>query len=960
MAVVSESLAYWHRRLHENFESLRGDRDRSTPGRPVFALEHGLDLDSDLPELIEAVRSSVASSRPLSRSHWLPTVVYAAEIGYDYQGDSYWPGFESKTPCWKQLGNTGRDYIRHMFGRFADLYGGATPTGRWAEWFTIIAWPITHAVLPVYLQRQLALLLYDYRWVLTVDLLNDHRELGRQMASHSHSSSERFRNFAENSSLLGLVSASLLLEDKEQSDLLRSSTLRRIVGDLRRERQAGEWLRGAQRRASTIRHGFLSDRRSEPRRLQGLSRVDLLHTALPEIELSARRHGRTWTVYITIPSHRSIARRFPDFSREFRRLRYRINGVITPRVQPRGALVYERGPFPLASFPVQGASVLDPEGATATMKQLLVDSCRVPRGPWLFHLREPHYGTERTTKQVRPGNRYLLLSTAIAQIESSLCVQVSLSTVGVQAHELSVPENVSSSVIQELRALGLGVVSDARVWPAGLVPARWDGEGRAAWRLGDTPVIGVHTSRSASKCRVAIGESEIEVPWPDNSDILFLQLSSLSLGTHVVTITIRSDNCDNSIAKGRIEVRIMEPADSLVDSGARQGLRVISHPAQPTFADIWTGDTTIVVDGPAGERVRFKIHLLRSRSREDVTLNPFSSELPVTGERWQDLWKTAQGNWLASHGEDKLFTLSAEAGELVVSVSNPKLGSVQVHAERPFSPLQWVHGRDHEGTFARLIDLTDRRDVVLDYYDVRFPYDRQEPPLDEKRLVRSSHGGLVIATVSEYQTGIILPPHLSGSLHSLHRLAIRPSIRIETRSQASIFQMVRLATLWTRVGSAADSYGIHQQSIVNEAIVAGLSKVICGGRWGNHIEDHIVNGVRPTYHEILTATGGTSKEKDLALQLQELATSVSLDPIERTIGFAEVLGLNMESFDTVASVVRLATVPGVLPLDQEDTKSAVDLVLAAPSVFRLARGFVVAIANYQDSEPFSTLRNWPW
>jgi hypothetical protein len=55
--------------------------------------------------------------------------------------------------------------------RFANNYGGARPTGAFADYFVIIAWPIAHAVLPSYLQRQLAHLLYDFRGRLLHSLL---------------------------------------------------------------------------------------------------------------------------------------------------------------------------------------------------------------------------------------------------------------------------------------------------------------------------------------------------------------------------------------------------------------------------------------------------------------------------------------------------------------------------------------------------------------------------------------------------------------------------------------------------------------------------------------------------------------------------------------------------------------------------------------------------------------------
>jgi hypothetical protein len=102
------------------------------PGSPLFALEHGLSLDGELPELQEAVRRAVLGPR-LPRSAGLPFVVYAAEIGYGYSGDKYWPVFEEATPNWTAHGiDDARRFIRHRFEEFADSYGGARISGRWA------------------------------------------------------------------------------------------------------------------------------------------------------------------------------------------------------------------------------------------------------------------------------------------------------------------------------------------------------------------------------------------------------------------------------------------------------------------------------------------------------------------------------------------------------------------------------------------------------------------------------------------------------------------------------------------------------------------------------------------------------------------------------------------------------------------------------------------------------------
>ena len=148
-------LAALHRQLDEHFRALRTKRDLADPALPIFALEHGLSAADLL--LVQAEVCTAVRDGWLPREAGLPFVVYAAEIGYDYTGEEYWPTFESRTPGWAHHGD--RHYIRDQFKRFKEAYRAAEPTGPWAEQFSIICWPITHAVLPTDLQRQLARLL---------------------------------------------------------------------------------------------------------------------------------------------------------------------------------------------------------------------------------------------------------------------------------------------------------------------------------------------------------------------------------------------------------------------------------------------------------------------------------------------------------------------------------------------------------------------------------------------------------------------------------------------------------------------------------------------------------------------------------------------------------------------------------------------------------------------------------
>ena len=398
-----ETISEWHSHLDEHFTALRSVRDSFRPDSPVFALEHGLDLEEELPALGDVVRAAVAGSR-LSSQAGLPLVVYAAEIGYRYQGDEYWPVFEEETPGWQRRGSTGREYIRKKYELFATTYGGAHPSGVWARWFKNIAWPITHAVLPADLQRHLARLLSDYRHEFTPELLEDHEALGELLAAYSGGTSSRFRKFAENTSLLGLVAGSLLLGDEDQTPLLSADVLHRIVGDLSHERQAGAWLRNAKRTAVQVRRKGLLGRSigARQRPIESDKRGAKLESAL-----SLRQSHDGWTVYVTVPSFEPVARQFPPIRDELERLRCSVEGV--PGFRARGSLMYQQGPLALTTVPPPTVPALAVEGASELLSQLLVDHCRVSAEPWLFRLKEAGLATQVRTNRVRPGQDYILL-----------------------------------------------------------------------------------------------------------------------------------------------------------------------------------------------------------------------------------------------------------------------------------------------------------------------------------------------------------------------------------------------------------------------------------------------------------------------------------------------------------------------------------------------------------------------
>ena len=209
----------WQERLHLYFAGLRQQVAESRVIRPIFALENDLNED-EWKDLVAGLKSHVDSSGPAER-HWLAWSVYAAEIGYSFQGDQYWQTFAANLPNWDTTGD--RYFVRDAFRRFRRDFGGVEPSGPWAETFTIICWPIANAILPKDLQRHLASILYEVRDRFTASLIHNPVQLGSLIEAHSEGTSKRFKEFAGQHALVGRIASALLLSEKTHNRCSRDS-----------------------------------------------------------------------------------------------------------------------------------------------------------------------------------------------------------------------------------------------------------------------------------------------------------------------------------------------------------------------------------------------------------------------------------------------------------------------------------------------------------------------------------------------------------------------------------------------------------------------------------------------------------------------------------------------------------------------------------------------------------------
>ena len=233
-----------HRELDQRYRALAEARRG-----PVFFVEHGLS-DGEIDGLFSDVRQQLGT-HPLESGWWslncLPLLVASTEIGYRYRGTGtdFWPVLETEFGA--NVSATDRQRIRDLFHRASKIYRGAQPpTTPWARAFRLIAWPITHALVPLEFHRPLALALANLR--VKVDDLSD-VDLHRAVRVAASSTSARFSTLLEDSALIVAVTRMLLGDSKDE---LCPETMRRIAEDLAADqvsRRAVVVARRAQRTA---------------------------------------------------------------------------------------------------------------------------------------------------------------------------------------------------------------------------------------------------------------------------------------------------------------------------------------------------------------------------------------------------------------------------------------------------------------------------------------------------------------------------------------------------------------------------------------------------------------------------------------------------------------------------------------------------------------------------------------
>lgn len=914
-------LILWQDRLRAQFEQLSAER--ATLGWPVFALEHGLSA-GEREELASDVRAVVTSGPPLPEVT-LPWIVYAAEIGYGYEGEKYWPIFADHTPGWQ---DQWRDHIRWRFEEFATTYHGARPEGAWAEWFRIIAWPITHGILPRDLQRQLAELLYEARTTFRAETLASPESLGLHLRTVGDLFSARFRKFSENTTLLGQIALALLLQETDFPDDTSGSatepnandarvlprtrvypaTLARIITDLSRERDARDWLTEARSVARFRMRGLMR----MPFRSTGMvlgrdtaSSADPGHDSGAGVDegLGQTLIGRPRFVLRQVArDHWQVRLQFPNLSPLLQPMP-RVRDALTRKqgrvLPPRGPLlareriITEHWPdVALSEWPSAGAVLLAFDDAPPELRAILDTTFRAPPGPtWLFVIGSDGPARQQTTRVLRPGASYLLLRSTPTNNPAAGLTSVRMACTGVFGLRIDVPYVASEALIAVLGVLNLAVSHTLDVWPAGLPVGEWTGDGHAEYLVGETITLGMRANRSIAAVSVAVDDSiPVDISLPAHGGVgqaAFVAVPPLPEGRHRLVLAARSPALSSLAASGRgggttgntditlqgkLEILVRPPRTAASD--ATGVLSLLTQPRAPTLEDIWDGRFEIFAAALGATTLRCRVSLLPKGDTRPLLQRQLDGlAVPLDTAAWRHAFDR--------HVREAAATQYDEAHACLLEFDAGPLGRARLLAERDFTPLRWAV-RDN-GRLASLIDSRGSAGLESVSYSCDEPATPEtlHPRAAETGVAVHDAGALLWARSGEAVSAVVVVPG-GQRMHSLAGLTRQSRVAPCAREAESLMRLVRLASTWECARLTANPLAESRRRDALNAIMSRVVEAVAGQHWA--AADALA---RSLVENIVDAN--PDSVRDAARAVETLRRLVTSRPEERALAAAIVL-----------------------------------------------------------------------
>ena len=954
---MAVSLEDWEERLERHFASLA--RTRADSGFPIFALEHGLSQE-EFDHIAPALRPLLKHRRTLPC--WLLWVVYATELGYGYAGDEYWSSFQEQTPEWEYQD---RDRIKPWFRKFHQSYRGVVPSGQWAEHFRIIAWPITHAILPRYLQRQFARALYDLRFRLASLTALEPRRIGRLLALNEHYGSARFREFLQQEELTGRIVLALLgTKPPEGQEPIYPPTLRRIIADLETVRSSREWLNEARHvvadRFRGIGQGLapsVADSPVDYRSRPGLNTAGL--NLRPNLLL---RHsgGGTWSVFLEVPSFRGIAALNPDIRMFLQGTRCRLNGANDTK--PTGWLLSGRRKGALRSWPDPEKPFIQFERTHPTIDHLLESGCRPSQGPvWLFRIANDGTARQVIGRNVRPGQDYIVATTAGLPPTRDGVNPCKLDCHGVKSFRLTIPPYVSADLTGWLQGMALQVARTIRVWPAGLPGRGWDGDGSSEWLTTEAPCFGIVHDHPLESYAIRLNDgTETSVHVDGTGSPAFVRLPPLPVGTHFLTVTARRHPTLEAIAvsppaEGFAQLTVREPEPWTPGVASHPGLVITVDPNEPDLDTVWRNEISLSVNGPESHAVAFTISLESSEGQE-ILSEPVGAavDLPVS----PDVWRRIFAQFLTSEAHAWSY-LEATRGTL--TVDGETLGRFSLKFEHDARPVRLVMRRHDGDIVLRLVDDAGSGKTKVHFYSMARPLKAVPLPPESAMsgVVVAPPGGLFVAKHGDRADAVAVSTGLKKE-GRLQDLGVRPRFSELSREPLALAANLRLLTRWHDARLSGFLANARHEQVIN-GFLAAVYRVICGQNWAEEESRFRMNPRSPRAIEALKRR--VARYPSFAASLHQNQSRMSSNIAQGAHWFAQVAASYKVCNDIELCVfaLRLASQPHrFTDVSVEELVTLVTRIATNPTILRGARLLALLSVSQSDDLPIALLPRWQW
>ncbi len=687
-------LADFQQRLSDQYARLRDLR--ASENYPVYAIEHGLSAEEVAVALSLLSQNFRANTRS-DGTYWLVWCAAAAEVGYRYDGTEYWDSFCKAIPEWLDR-NRDRDNIREFYRRFATTYRGLTPAGLWAKQFPIIAWPITQAILPQYLQRHFTGHLFELRHLLVKggELTLD--EIGDLLCDKYAGRSSLFEGFLQQKPLTSRFVMALGMEELADAVApIEKMMLDRIVADIDALGSAGRRLRETQRTlrearfVNSYRLGFVQ----QPKPQETNKPAAAERPVGPR--LVARLSGsETWSLSLSIPDLCTPLKNAGLSSRDMEeaRMRYRSCSTTSGWHPARALFAYcGEAEEPLESYPVETVDVFTFDRPIEAATRVLEGRLRFPaQEVRLLKLRVDGAAYELSGRHVRANHSYVIVTGATlpeAFVTGLGLTPLSANVPPAHLWRLDVPAMLDAPKIAALASLGLGFRLGIRVEPVGLSP-RWNAATDGVTFLdSECPLFRITSEVAVREFIVRLDQSTPLRIAPSTNGTTLISLGTLPIGPHHVSVSALGVATGGDIESEILSIDVRPPTPWQSSVEGKAGIAMKLDPLEAALDQFLDGSARLRIVAPPRRKLKLsaRFYGLNGAMFSDEALGRYAT--PIDGDKLSE----AIAQKLAS--ESQLANVE-RAARIELAISLDEFGSACVAFEKPVEPIRWLRLDDRK------------------------------------------------------------------------------------------------------------------------------------------------------------------------------------------------------------------------------------------------------------------------